>query len=1291
ARPTPDSSNGNSVCYSGYAPVPLFSLSPGYHTGIQQLEITTSTSGEVRYTTNGDEPGLQSAVYTSPLYIDRSQVIRARVFIPGSLPGPIVTNNYFIDEDVSLPVFTITTDSLNLWDELSGIYVLGPNASSTYPYQGANFWQDWRKPASISFYDRQRNKTMEFEAEISIYGNYSRAKPQKSFEINLADRFGTGEVNHQFFSGKPYLNETDNIVLRNSGTDWNKVHFRDAFMQRMMKNTYSGYLAAEPANLFLNGEYWGVYTIHENHDHHWMKYNFGLDEDQIDYLKEDGSTITVKAGSDIAWWDMYNYAVNEDPTTISYYNHLDQVLDLKNFADYFIVETYINNDDWIGDWTNNIKMWRPADQGGKFKYLLYDTDMGFGYSGLSPYQDRLAKALDPSAFSHSSELFDHITDNPTCRNYFINRYADLINTIYTPASLDAVMRSFRDSMAFDMPEHWQQWGGSLSAWNSYVSGMQSFYNNRPSAARNHIESAFQLIDQETITLQTSPAGAGRIQISTVIPDSYPWTGIYFQGNPVKLTAIPNPGFEFTHWSSTDLGPNDTNIVTQTDFTTNQTITAYFTGSARTPDVIVSEFNYNSSSVSDAGDWIELKNNSTFPVDLTDWKLYDESDFHEFTIPVGTMIPAGGYLVIAQDPDRFTTIYPSVSNLTGPLGFGFSNNLDRIRLVNHTGSVITSFYYFDNSPWPVEADGTGYTCERNFPVTDPNLPSSWFPGCLGGSPGGVYGSVSGLPVQIDGSSTFCAGAEAQLEATFRTGYSYQWYLDSVELIGQTGNSLLANQPGSYSVLASFQGCTSVSDLFELTQVLAGPEPVAISAYRCDPGVLTLVAQSTDTVYWFDAPGGQLISAGDTLFTPHLNTSTTYYAQTSLYCPSNAVVVNAQVFSQSTAPVAVDRILCGPGSIALSVYDTSSVTRWYNAPVAGALVATGDTFALAYLGNDTTFYIEAGSACPSERTVLNVQVVESSTPFAENVTRCGPGQVVLEAISPDPIRWLSSPSGGGLLSTNPIFTPTVNSSSVYYLQSVGTCFSNPVPVVVTILPVPSVPLISDTVICSPAPVNLVANSPEQVYWFSDTANITPFFTGPVYHATMIDSTVTFYIETGYVCRSSPRVPVTVEVKIPPVVDLGNDTAISSGDTLFLQAPSGFDFYFWSNGTQGAQLAVTQAGTYVVTAMTNDGCSVTDVIEVSVLTGQSHINGTEVLDIYPNPASDRSIISFFRLSTGTVFISLFDISGRMITEHPTRAVSGVNKTEIDVSSLVDGVYFVRIMESGRTLAMKRLVVNR
>ena len=740
--------------------------------------------------------------------------------------------------------------------------------------------------------------------EIAIYGNYSRAKPQKSFNITLSDRFGEGNINFPLIPDKPNIDKTDDIVLRNSGTDWNTVHFRDAYMERVMKNTHSGYLATEPAVLFLNGDFWGVYTIHENHDHHWMDHNYGLKQGDYDYLKEDGSTMTVKNGSSAEFFNMYNYATTANTSTQQFYDNMDSYLNLENFTDYVIAETYYNNGDWIGDWTNNIKMWRSPKVDGKWHYLMYDLDFGLGYSG-SVNDNRLNIALNPQAFSYTSNLMNAMLDNPMFRKYFINRYADLVNTIFKNSEMDDVMHQFQDSMSHDMQDHFALWGSTMNDWQDNIDDMMNFVSRRPAKARDYVESEFNMTSQVTLTLNASPSSAGRIQISTIIPTSLPWSGVYFNGNPVTITAIPNPGYTFDHFrSNVTINSNNYNQTVTYNFTNNDQITAYFTGSAAVPKITISEFNYNADSALNAGDWMELKNFGSQSVDISGWKLSDGADNHMFVFPTGTVISAGGYLVVMEDSIKFTTQFPSVSNKLGLLGFNFSNGGDEVRLFDHLGNLYLSFFYSDLAPWPLTPDGGGYTCELLNVNGNLNDGNNWFAGCIGGSPGRAYSSLLSAPIDVTGNTTFCNGGNVQLSATNDPNYTYQWKRNNTSIVGATSAVYTAVQGGTYTVVVSSLGCSVVSDPTIVTVVSQSPDPVTTSNWRCGAGSLTLNATSTDTVFWYDAPNGNLLGFGDSLVTPLLSATTTYYAKTSRNCPSNAVATIAQILQQTAAPVTSD---------------------------------------------------------------------------------------------------------------------------------------------------------------------------------------------------------------------------------------------------------------------------------------------------------------------------------------------------------------------------------------------------
>ena len=66
------------------AAVPFFSLAGGIYTTPQTLTLTDSTPGAtIYYTTNGSNPTIGSTLYTGPITISTSELVRAIAIAPG--------------------------------------------------------------------------------------------------------------------------------------------------------------------------------------------------------------------------------------------------------------------------------------------------------------------------------------------------------------------------------------------------------------------------------------------------------------------------------------------------------------------------------------------------------------------------------------------------------------------------------------------------------------------------------------------------------------------------------------------------------------------------------------------------------------------------------------------------------------------------------------------------------------------------------------------------------------------------------------------------------------------------------------------------------------------------------------------------------------------------------------------------------------------------------------------------------------------------------------------------------
>ncbi len=585
-RPTPNKSNNTSNCYTGFALEPTFSLKAGFYNGTQQVSLSTNQSNTlIRYTKDGSIPTNTSAQYTVPINVDSTKVIRARCF-PSSgtlLPSEVATNSYFINDTLRLPVVSISGNPDYFFNFFYGIYMLGPTAEFAPPNFGANFWKGWKRQGHVEFFDTNGNQGFELRTSLKIQGNFSKCFAQKGFTVEARDDYNEAAIQYPLFPDKPAVTSVKCFNLRNFGGDWNGPMMRDRLSQKnVQKMTHLDIMDGFPCIVYLNGKYWGVYELRERQDESYLEQNHGVDPGQVDLLEFQGSVI---AGSSDGFESMVDFITNNNMAVQANYDSVKTMLDIENFADYFITETYYANWDWVTNYGNNTKFWRPRTPGGKWRYILWDTDLGLG--AVYPYNTNHLDSVFLFDGPHSNMLVS-LLKNTEFKNYFINRYADLMNTVFEPEDFIALTSKMALELYPNLPRHFAKWGGTsypgwgyakpcnVAYWYTQLLVMADYIVQRQAAARNYVQLDFSLPKQVTVTLDVMPAGAGIIKISTIYPDTLPWTGVYYNGVPVTITAIPNAGYKFDHWSSANIITSpDPNAAITLDIGQDDAFTAYF--------------------------------------------------------------------------------------------------------------------------------------------------------------------------------------------------------------------------------------------------------------------------------------------------------------------------------------------------------------------------------------------------------------------------------------------------------------------------------------------------------------------------------------------------------------------------------------------------------------------------------------------------------------------------------------------------------------------------------------------
>ena len=747
-NPTPGEQNDNFE-FSGVLGVPLtFSHDGGNISNAIVLEISgDGTEDEIRYTFDYTEPTENSNLYTGPLTIDETTIVRAKAFKAGYISLHSNTRNYFYDIESSHPIIHLVTDEYNLFDYDYGIYAYGPPDYGGYPYFGANFWEDWERPVHISYYE---NNELEFSANagIKIAGAYSRGWDQKSLSLFARGEYGVGEFEHSFFDNLDY-DTFESLVLRNSGNDWMRTNMRDAAITSLMEGSNIDYQSFKTVSSYINKQYWGLYNLREKISENMLASKHDVNANDITMLELNAEEVD---GDNSEYLELRQFVQQNDLSDDENYNYVINQIDIDNFMEYNIAQIYMDNRDYPG---NNIKYWKVP--GSKWRWVLYDTDFGFAGQWWSDWDQNYAYFFDTLDFVLSGDqttwanppwatlFMRRLVENTVFRNKFINRYADEMNSRYLPENVTSHFISIYENMYDEMLNHINRWSES-EPWVSeetvfqYVDNMNNFAANRQPEAKYHILNQFNLDSYHEIVLYNQTPLLGYIKLNNNLEiQEDEWSGDYFEDIPITLKAIAESGNEFSHWSG---DVNSTSSEIEVSLSEFSEIEAHFVSSSGL-NLVINEINYKSSDNFDTGDWVELYNPNQDDMDISGWILKDNNDSNEFVFPNGTTIAGDDYLVIVRNDENFSEFYPEIDSFIGEFDFGLSASGDAVRLFDSDMILHDEVYYESTSPWPPLSNGDGYTLELIDPSYDNSQPTSWSNINYHGSPDAINSATASL--------------------------------------------------------------------------------------------------------------------------------------------------------------------------------------------------------------------------------------------------------------------------------------------------------------------------------------------------------------------------------------------------------------------------------------------------------------------------------------------------------------------------------------------------------------------
>ncbi len=560
--PTPNSANCGKVCQEILGD-PVFNQKGLVKTDNASFQLAITLPDDcpantvIKITTDGSEPKETSTTYTTPLTINKTTTVRAKLFCEGYLSNRATTHSYiFHPRALTLPVISIVTDHKYFYDNKIGIYVNGSYQSGKKNYQF-----DWRRPVNIEYF-AGKNTESEINqlCETRIQGGASRDSKYKSLVMYANKRFGKKRLKYEFFPDqKPGMTDFKSVILRNAGNDFDYLYMRDAIIQRTMaKHTDLDWQAWRPCIIYLNGTYMGMLNIRERStgDNIYSNYDGLEDIDMIENWNQ------LKEG-DTNNWEAFKQFYAEHGHTLEEY---ERWIDWREFINLMVMNLFYNNQDFPG---NNIVMWRPRVDNGVWRFVAKDTDFGLGLYGSSSSYNSIEWLYDPNydydrnwanQYEHT-RLFRRMMEIEEFKQEFIDRAAiymgDFMNLEGTSELWDPMVAEIQA----EYPYHRKlinQW------WPNYTEELNNARNwlkTRPNYFYTHLANYYKLGTPVPLqmNLEAAPEDLQAVTISMngIKLSKSRFDGKYFANRMLHITSAPRNGRQVKGWKIISIYSNGT--------------------------------------------------------------------------------------------------------------------------------------------------------------------------------------------------------------------------------------------------------------------------------------------------------------------------------------------------------------------------------------------------------------------------------------------------------------------------------------------------------------------------------------------------------------------------------------------------------------------------------------------------------------------------------------------------------------------------------------------------------------
>jgi hypothetical protein len=780
SQPTPGEANASTFLWAGLTKPVVFSRERGFYEQAFKLSLTAPTPGStIRYTTDGTLPGeTNGQIYTTPIEIQKTTLLRAVALTPGYRPSPPTTQTFIFLEDVlaqagrppgfpqfwggyqgapagadyemdpelvrdpdfrnDLVVSLKAIPTVSLVTDLQSFHDLYAN-----PRRRGRAWE---RPVSVEIIDPSgRRPGIQVDAGLRIQGGLGRSEniPKHAFRLFFRREYGVAKLQYPLFPDSP-VEAFDTVVLR-SGVNRSYAGFPDRTDDiRQTTYTRDEWLRASQlamsgsgsrgifVHLYLNGLYWGLYNLVERPDESFLSAYFGGP-------KEDWHAIThaetVSHSSD-RFRALHQLAAEGHLEDSEKYAVIQSYLDIPHFIDYLIVNWYSGNLDWaFNNWYAGTR--RTSEP---VRYFVWDGERTW-YEGAEIYM-----ALDEyeSQPNLVNPLLAALLANADFRTLLADRlYKHLFNDgALSEANAGARWLQINSEIEQAIIAESARWGDARTepplTKADWLRARDDVLNQMAGNADRLIAQAREAGYYPPIDPPGFNLPGDQTSEQFMVAMSTPANGeVYFttDGSDPRRQQTGTISPQAERYTEPVLITTTTKIKARAlvDGDWSALNEAVFGPSLKSGlRLQITEIMFNPSGGNNY-EFLELKNTGQDSLKLGG--AFFEGIDYTFP-PTHPALAPNEVIILAANRVAFSERYPNVA-LAGEYSGRLSNKGEKITLKNAAGQVLLAVQYDDERGWPLSADGSGDSLVLIYLDGDPNDPGNWRASAArNGSPGTV---------------------------------------------------------------------------------------------------------------------------------------------------------------------------------------------------------------------------------------------------------------------------------------------------------------------------------------------------------------------------------------------------------------------------------------------------------------------------------------------------------------------------------------------------------------------------